>query len=137
MREGYKIPFTHDPPLTSYPKVHTHCPNSSASGTALMEEITSLIAKGAIEEAPHDQGFYSRLFVVRKTSGSWRPVIDLSSLNAFINKTQFRMETVQSVLSSVRLGDWMVSIDLQDAYFQIPIHKDSRKYLRFVSPLGT
>ena len=26
----------------------------------------------------------------------------------------------------------MVSIDLKDAYFQIPIHPESRKYLRFV-----
>ena len=27
----------------------------------------------------------------------------------------------------------MVSIDLRDAYLQIPIHPDSRKYLRFVA----
>ena len=26
----------------------------------------------------------------------------------------------------------MVSLDLQDAYLQIPIHHDSRRYLRFV-----
>ena len=30
-------------------------------------------------------------------------------------------------------GDWMVSLDLKDAYLQIPIHPDSRKYLRFVA----
>ena len=27
----------------------------------------------------------------------------------------------------------MVSLDLKDAYFQVPIHPDSRKYLRFVA----
>ena len=26
----------------------------------------------------------------------------------------------------------MVSLDLQDAYLQVPIHHDSRRYLRFV-----
>ncbi|KAJ1187211.1 hypothetical protein NDU88_003990 [Pleurodeles waltl] len=29
-------------------------------------------------------------------------------------------------------GDWMVAVDLQDAYFHIPILKSHRKYLRFV-----
>ena len=42
------------------------------------------------------------------------------------------METPQSVLRSIRLGDWMVSLDLQDAYLQVPVHHDSRRYLRFV-----
>ena len=42
------------------------------------------------------------------------------------------METPQSVLSSIRPGDWMVSLDLQDAYLQVPVHHDSRRYLRFV-----
>ena len=65
--------------------------------------------------------------------GSWRPVIDLSLLNRFIVKTPFTMETIQSVLPSVRQGDWMVSIDLKGVYLQVPIHPDSRKYLKFVA----
>ena len=28
-------------------------------------------------------------------------------------------------------GDWMVSLDLQDAYLQVPVHPASRRYLRF------
>ena len=42
------------------------------------------------------------------------------------------LETPQSVLCSIRPGDWMVSLDLQDAYLQVPVHHDSRRYLRFV-----
>ena len=29
-------------------------------------------------------------------------------------------------------GDWMVSVDLRDAYLQIPVHPESWKFLRFV-----
>ena len=29
-------------------------------------------------------------------------------------------------------GDWMISLDLQDAYLQVPVHHDSRRFLRFV-----
>ena len=78
-------------------------------------------------------GFYSRLFVVWKTSGLWRPVIDLSTLNRFEDVSHFQMETIQSVLLSVHQGDWMASIDLREAYLQVPVHPESRPFLRFVS----
>ena len=49
----------------------------------------------------------------------------------FIASQRFHMETPQSVLRSIRQGDWMISLDLQDAYLQVPIHPESRLYLRF------
>ena len=67
-----------------------------------------------------------------KASGAWRPVIDLSTLNLRIQQTSFKMETLQSVLLLVRPGDWMVSLDLKDAYLQVPMHLESRKFLRFM-----
>ena len=66
--------------------------------------------------------------MVMKASRAWRPVIDLSTLNLWIQQTSFKMETLQSVLLSVRPGDWMVSLDLKDAYLQVPctrIHASS------------
>ena len=42
------------------------------------------------------------------------------------------METVKSVRQAMRLSDWAVSIDLTDAHLHVPIHHQSRKYLRFV-----
>ena len=75
--------------------------------------------------------FYSRLFVTPKVMVGWRPVIDISRLNRFVRLSRFRMETSTSVLQSLRPGDWMVSIDLQDAYLQVPVHPDSRRFLRF------
>ena len=106
---------------------------SSIKGAALEEVTLGLIAKGAVELVPlPSPGFYSRLFVVWKTSGSWRPVIDLSHLNRFVDVSHFQMETIQSVLLSVRQGDWMASIDLKEAYLQVPVHPASRHFLRFV-----
>ena len=132
LREGYCIPFVGRPPLSESPIVFASYSPNSERGRALEEEVRTLIRKGAIESAPHDPGFYSRIFVVPKVTGGFRPVIDLSVLNKFIPRMRFRMETNASVLSAIRRGDWMMSVDLQDAYFQIPIHSESRKYLRFV-----
>ena len=137
LKEGYKIPFSTKPPLASRPILLSSYAPSSIKGQALATEIDSLISKRAVELAPDSPGYYSRVFVVLKASVSWRPIIDLSVLNRFVVGTKFRMETVQSVLSSVRQGDWMVALDLKDAYLQIPIHPESRRYLRFVTPQGT
>ena len=101
-------------------------------GKALEGEVQALLTKGALELAPlPSPGFYSRLFMVMKASGAWRPVIDLSTLNLRIQQTSFRMETLQSVLLSVRPGDWLVSLDLKDAYLQVPMHPNSRKVPQF------
>ena len=59
-------------------------------------------------------------------------ILDLSLLNRYIEKQAFKMETVKSVRQAMRLNDWAVSIDLTDAYLHVPIHRQSRKYLRFV-----
>ena len=128
LRWGYQLPFHRAPTLSKDPiPFPAYCPNS-IRGKALEGEVQSLLAKGAIELAPlPSPGFYSQLFVVMKASGAWRLVIDL-----WILQTSFKMETLQSVLLSVRLGDWMVSLDLKDAYLQVPMHPDSRKFLRFM-----
>ena len=93
--------------------------------------MKDFLAKSAIEPASPGPGFYSRLFITPKVTGGWRPVIDLSCLNRFIWLSHFRMETAQSVLQSIRSGYWMISLDLQDANLQVPVHPESRRYLRF------
>ena len=121
------------PSLSPTPIVLDSYSPQSLNGRALEEEIQALRRKGAVELAPPMPGFYSRMFVVTKATGGWRPIIDLSTLNLSVDRTPFRMETSQTVLRSVRKNDWMVSIDLKDAYLQIPIHPASRRYLRFTA----
>ena len=134
LRYGCRIPFLCDPPLSKVPISMPSYHPSSTKGVALGEVTRALVAMNAVELAPlPSPGFYSRLFVVWKTSGSWRPVIDLSILNLFVDVSHFRMETIQSVLLSVRQDDWMSSIDLKEAYLQVPVHPDSRRFLRFVA----
>ena len=115
LRVGYRIPFDRPPPLSECPiSLPAYSPHS-IRGVALNQELQNLLRKGAVEPAPQSPGFYSRLFLVKKASGSWRPIIDLSTLNLFITSSRFHMETPRSVLNSIRPGDWMISLDLQDA----------------------
>ena len=134
LRFGYRIPFLRVPSLSKESIPLASYSPTSTKGIALENVALSLVEIGAVDLAPlPSPGFYSRMFVVWKTSGSWRPVIDLSVFIYFILKTPFKRETSQSVRLSVRQGDWMVSVDLKEAYFQVPVHPGSRKYLQFVA----
>ena len=131
LRYGHRVPFRSLPPLSHVPiPLPSYSPNS-IRGLALSDAVSALVENEAIEIAPPSPGFYSRLFVTPKVTGGWRLVIDLSRLNGWVELPSFHMETVQSVLQSLRPGDWMVSLDLQDAYLQVPIHPASCRYLRF------
>ena len=102
LQEGYHLPFLSVPLLSLEPiPMPSHWPGS-IKGEALEEVILSLVEKGTVELAPlPSPGFYSWLFVVWKTSESWRPVIDILLLNHSVSKTPFKMET----LASVHQGD--------------------------------
>ena len=130
VKTGYSIKFWHPPLLSMVSTMQSGSLNPLID--ALMEtEFHKLLKKGAIE-IPEDNslpGFYSRLFLVPKPNNKWRPVIDLSHLNDFVQIPRFKMETPQKVMSSLKKGCWVYSLDLKDAYLQVPIHQRSRKYL--------
>ena len=46
-----------------------------------------------------------------------RPVIDLRNLNCFVKYSHFKMEGIELVKSLVRREDFMVSIDLNQAFY--------------------
>ena len=134
LRDGYRLSFESPPLLTRTPILFPAYRPGSPQSLALRQEIEKMLAKGALEIVPDPgPGFYSRLFLVEKATGGWRPVIDLSTLNTFIRQTPFKMETVASVLNAVQENDLLASLDLKDAYFQVPVHPSSRKFLHFVS----
>lgn len=129
---GHRWSFKNRPPGDQfYP---TRIPPSREKRLSLLNYIQDLLQKRAIVEVPLAQrgrGFYSPLFLVKKKSGDLRPVLDLKNLNRSIRVESFRMESLQSILQAINLGDWMLSIDLQDAYLHIPIHGAFQKFLRF------
>ena len=127
---GYKIPFVMLPPLRLQGQETTY-PLGSFKWSSLNQSVQELRNKGVIEPAPLTLGFYSRLFLVRKATGEWRPIIDLSSLNVFVHCPSFTMETPRSILRALQQGQWLTSLDLKDAYFHIGIHPADRRYLRF------
>lgn len=91
-----------------------------------------MLKKGAIVPSVTEPGeFVSTLFIVPKPNGKYRPVINLRYLNDFIHYDHFKQETFKVVLDLLQQNDYLTSVDLQDAYFSIPIHEDDQKFLKF------
>ena len=126
-----KIPLSRTPTLNSQY-------SSPQKNAVLLEAVSDMLLKKAIQKVrdPSSLGFYSRLFLVPKRTGGWRPVIDLSNLNLFLDFPTFRMETSQSIRNSLQVGQWTTSLDLRDAYFHVPMAPSVHKLLRF-QVLGT
>ena len=132
LREGYTLPFRFRPNLTRSPTVISNYVNPQRQSN-LLEALYQLMNKNAVEPVANQNslGFYNRLFLVPKPNNRWRPILDLSTLNTFLNTESFKMETPETIRTSLQLGEWVTSIDFKDTYFHIPIHSQSRKYMRF------
>jgi len=75
--------------------------------------------------------FLSSYFVIKKASGGWRFILNLKQLNKFIVAPHFKMENWKTVVSLLSPGDFLATLDLEDAYLLLPIHQNDRKFLRF------
>ena len=132
LKRGYTLPFKQRPVLTRFPVVQSGYANPSKN-MHLKEALVSLMRKLVVEKVvvKSSLAFYNRLFLVPKPNGKWRPILDLSRLNLFLNTGTFKMETPETIRLSLKAGEWVTSLDFSDAYFHIPIAPRSRKYLRF------
>ncbi len=114
--------------------VHLTVVSSASKASVLQQELLSLLLKGAIEEVPKsdlEQGFFSRYFLVPKRDGGLRPILDLHHLNLSLYKGKFKMLTLKTIMSRIRVGDWFVTVNQKDAYFHIQVIRRHRKFVRF------
>ncbi|XP_030008050.1 uncharacterized protein LOC115431636 [Sphaeramia orbicularis] len=132
MTRGYRLQFLSAPPVTSVPAFTIVADHQYRE--ILRSEVSSLLAKRAIREVGHEDrrmGFYSRYFLTPKRDGTLRPILDLRGLNKFLRPLKCKMLSIPRVKQAVLVGDWFATVDLKDAYFQIPIWEGHRRFLRF------
>ena len=106
LREGYTLPFQFRPNLTMSPTVISNYVNPQRQSN-LLEALYQVMNKNAVEPVANQNslGFYNRLILVPKSNNRWRPVLDLSTLNMFLNTESFKMETPETIRTSLQLGE--------------------------------
>lgn len=126
---GYSIPFIKKPYQKRAPK---NANISKKEFNNLNCAILKLEAIGAICKCKHQRGeFLSPYFLVPKSDGGFRFVLNLRRLNKYIVAPHFKLEDYRSVKNLITKDSYMACIDLKDAYFVISISKKHRKFLRF------
>ena len=133
MSEGLQLEFVTPPPLTLLPPPHT-MPNLAHLPT-IREFVPRLLSSGVIRKIPTPATlpmYFSRLFVVPKKDGPSRLIIDLSHLNKLLKFPTFKMERVLDIASCVITPMWGCTVDLQDAFYHVPIAWVFHLFLAFV-----
>ncbi|GFO48475.1 reverse transcriptase [Plakobranchus ocellatus] len=98
------------------------------------QEVRDLLSLGVIE--PSDSPYCFPIVVVWKKDGSMRLCIDFRKLNAI---TVFDAENIprqEDLFNQLSHATIFSSCYLCKAYWQVPLHPDSRKYTAFQTPLG-
>ena len=131
---GYKIVFIKEPKQSIIPKeFHFNHEETSAMRDILLE----LEEKGVISKCYREKGdFVNTIFLREKrdsviTNKRYRLILNVKCLNEYVLSNHFKMETLDTCLQMMKPNCFMASLDLKDAYFSIPVHNTSTKYLKF------
>ncbi|XP_045034660.1 uncharacterized protein LOC116925902 [Daphnia magna] len=126
---GVKLDFVSSPTQDKIPSPVIMSREMIAVGD---KEVGDLVRKRAVREITDGSGgFVCSLFLIPKKSGGFRPIVNLKPLNQFIRYEHFKMENLESARFLLRKGDWMVKLDLKDAYLTVPVCPSHQKFLRF------
>ena len=127
--QGAKILFCTIPPSTV-----KNNPNFTQPETdAIDNEISKLLQKGVVKPSYHEEGeFISPIFVTPESDGGYRVILNLKSLNKYINTEHFKMHGLKKILKLVERNCYMAALDIKDAYYSLPVDESFQKYLIFV-----
>jgi hypothetical protein len=127
---GYFPEWQNTPPLEVIPVSHRGYRHMDLP--IFNQEVKKLLDSGAIRELdPRIFCFTSNVFIVPKETGDLRPVIDLRKLNRYMSYNHFKMENIDLVKSIIRRGDYMISIDLNQAFYHVPLVESQQPYFAF------
>ena len=108
---------------------------SKESEDIVNQELQALLDKKIITpiaQSPTLTTFLSPIFTIPKKNGEQRLIINLRQLNKSMTKQHFKMEGAHLLSDLLVMNDWMVKVDLKEAYYAVPIHQQSQSLLGFL-----
>ena len=130
MAEGYKLQFISTPVQREFsPRVM-----SDSKQIICLNKVKTFLSQAAlIKVSPSSCLFFSDIFPLpKKTEGEFRIIFDLTILNTHLRKVHFRMDNLSYIIAMIAPNDFLVSIDLSDAYHSIAMHILHMPYLAFI-----
>ena len=96
------------------------------------EEVRKMLREGVIERS--DSEWCSAPVIVAKSNGTHRFCVDFRELNKVTSPDAYPMPSIESILDRLREARYISKVDLRQAYFQVALEEESRKYTAFAVP---
>ena len=120
------------------PSRKLHAPTYNRDNLQLLQDKFDELESNGVFGRPEDYGVVvehvSTSFLVRKGSGGYRLVTAFTALSDYTKTLPTLMPTVEDMLRTVSEWKFIISTDLKDAFYQIPLAKESMKWCATVTP---
>ena len=98
---------------------------SYAEKMVIDDQIEILLKKAVIAPSDFVSGdFDSPIFTRPEANGSYRVILNLKKLNESIGYKHCKFESSNDVLNMIVPGAYMASVDINDAYYSIPVNEE-------------
>lgn len=95
-------------------------------------ELDRMVRLGIIEKAESE--WANPLVCVRKPTGKVRLCLDARGLNNVTIKDAYPLPVIGRILGQIRATNYLSSLDLSDAFWQVPLEEKSQKKTAFIVP---
>ncbi|XP_076656370.1 uncharacterized protein LOC143361015 [Halictus rubicundus] len=99
---------------------------------AIYREVDKLLAEDIIE--PSNSEWSSPIVMVKKSNGKYRFCLDFRKVNEVSKKDAYPLPIMSSILDKLRAARYISTLDLSQAYFQIPLEESSKPITAFTVP---
>nr|XP_041630567.1 uncharacterized protein K02A2.6-like [Drosophila kikkawai] len=113
------------------PVKQRHFPVSPAIEKLLYAEVDRMLKLGVIEES--DSAWSTPVILVQKP-GKVRLCLDSRKVNAVTKKDAYPLPQIDGILGRLPKAVYISSLDLKDAYWQVPLDPESRDKTSFTIP---
>lgn len=117
----------------SPPVKQRHYPISPAVQDAMYLELDRMLKMDVIEECDHSP-WSSPVVLVKKSNGKVRLCLDSRKVNQATKKDAYPLPLIDGLLGRLNETKFISSLDLKDAFWQIPLALESRDKTAFVVP---